>query len=73
MNAKPILIVSLSEKAAFDGPMIQQTLDQKLTDYHVLLYFSNNITEPKFQVLNALDADKKTIEEIKQMVKEAMI
>jgi hypothetical protein len=73
MNAKPILVVGLSKKAAFDGRMMQQTLDQKLTDYHVLLYFSNNITDLKFQVLNALDADEKTIEEIRQMIKEAMI
>jgi hypothetical protein len=72
MNAKPILVIGLSDQAAFDGPIIQQDLDQKLADYHVLLYFTNNITEPKFEVYNAPDADKKTIEEIRQMIKDAM-
>jgi hypothetical protein len=36
------------------------------------LYFTNNITEPKLEVYNAPDADKKTIEEIRQMIKDAM-
>jgi hypothetical protein len=72
MNAKPIIAIGLSDQAACNGSIIQQDLDKKLADYHVLLYFTNNITEPKLEVYNAPDADKKTIEEIRQMIKDAM-
>jgi hypothetical protein len=72
MNAKPIFVVGLTNLSIGDFGTIQKDLDKKMPDYHILLYGSERITDPEFQIFNAPDADEKSIEEIKQIVKEAL-
>ena len=46
---------------------IQQDLQAKLSDYHVLCMTDPGVSSPQFECYNAVNAEEKDIEELKQM------
>lgn len=69
--SKPIFIWRVPLQAVVGNreqfEQIQQDLQAKLSDYHVLCMTDPEVSSPQFECYNAVNAEEKDIEELKQM------
>lgn len=69
--SKPIFIWRVPLQAVVGNSeqfeQIQQDLQAKLSDYHVLCMTDPEVSSPQFECYNAVNAEEKDIEELKQM------
>lgn len=78
MNAKPILIAKIPSGTFKTKKQATEALNKgtekikELTgnEYHVILFFNDEISNPEFEVLNAKNATDTTIEELTDIVKQ---
>jgi hypothetical protein len=73
MNPKPIFIVKVSSNvdSEWAGEM-SLDLQEKLPDYHVLVFQTSEMQEPEFSVLYEKDFTEVKFEELKEIVKNAI-
>jgi hypothetical protein len=69
--SKPIFIWRVPYNAVASNreqfEQIQRDLQTKLSDYHVLCMTDPGVSSPQFECYNAINAEEKDIEELKQM------
>lgn len=71
MEAKPIFVVGLPCKGQIELDIlssIEGKIIKKLPDYRVLIYYSGEIEEPKFQCFNAKDMTEINYQELKELI-----
>jgi hypothetical protein len=70
--AKPIFLIALPYEAVYDIQDIQKSLENKLTDYHLLIY-THNKNEIEFRAVYEKDFDEVKFEELKEIIRGTVI